>query len=95
MGQPAFMKRSDRLLSWNVSPPFGAWISLAFVAFATLPPINETPPVGSDSFLHLFSNFDHYIAFAVVSGQYSKNGEPVRSEAIRRLVELGLKVKGK
>jgi len=42
-----------------------AWSSLAFIAYATLSPLNERPELGA-GFLFLFSHFDHYIAYAVM-----------------------------
>ena len=42
-----------------------AWILLAFIAYATLSPLNERP-----EFATLFSHLDHYLAFAVVGGLF-------------------------
>jgi VanZ family protein len=45
-----------------------AWASLAFIAYATLSPLNERPEL--DGFLQLFSHFDHYLAFAVAGSLF-------------------------
>jgi VanZ family protein len=45
-----------------------AWISLAFVTYATLSPLNERPELAS---LDLFTHLDHYIAYAVVGGVFA------------------------
>lgn len=45
-----------------------AWISLAFIAYATLSPLNERPELSS---LDFFSHFEHYIAYAVVGGLFA------------------------
>ena len=42
-----------------------AWISLAFIAYATLSPLNERP-----EFEALFSHLDHYLAFAVAGSLF-------------------------
>jgi VanZ family protein len=44
-----------------------AWTSLAFIAYATLSPLNERPEFDTD----LFSHLDHYLAFAVAGGLFS------------------------
>jgi VanZ family protein len=43
-----------------------AWISLAFIAYATLSPLNERPELETD----LFSHLDHYLAFAVAGSLF-------------------------
>jgi len=43
-----------------------AWTSLAFIAYATLSPLNERPEFDTD----LFSHLDHYLAFAVAGGLF-------------------------
>jgi VanZ family protein len=43
----------------------GAWTSLAFIAWATLSPLNERPEI-STGFLILFSHFDQYLAYGVL-----------------------------
>jgi VanZ family protein len=43
-----------------------AWLSLAFIAYATLSPLNERPEIGG-----LFSHFDHYLAYAVTGGLFA------------------------
>jgi VanZ family protein len=40
-----------------------AWTSLAFIAYATLSPLNERPEFDTDLFS--LSHLDHYLAFAV------------------------------
>jgi VanZ family protein len=45
-----------------------AWISLAFIAYATLSPLDERPELAS---LDLFTHFDHYIAYAVLGGVFA------------------------
>ena len=40
-----------------------AWLSLAFIAYATLSPLNERPEISG-----LFSHFDHYFGYAVAGG---------------------------
>src|SRR5215471_11535865 len=42
-----------------------AWTTLAFIAYATLSPLNERP-----EFDTLFSHLDHYLAFAVMGGLF-------------------------
>ena len=42
-----------------------AWISLAFIAYATLSPLNERP-----EFDTLFSHLDQYLAFAVAGSLF-------------------------
>src|SRR5215813_11090743 len=42
-----------------------AWTSLAFIAYATLSPLDERP-----EFDTLFSHLDHYLAFAVAGGLF-------------------------
>ena len=42
-----------------------AWTSLAFIAYATLSPLNERP-----EFETLFSHLDHYLAFAVAGSLF-------------------------
>ena len=44
-----------------------AWIALAFIAYATLSPLNERPELAS---FNLFSHFDHYLAYAIVGGLF-------------------------
>ena len=43
-----------------------AWLSLAFIAYATLSPLNERPEISG-----LFSHFDHYFGYAVVGGLFA------------------------
>lgn len=43
-----------------------AWLSLAFIAYATISPLNERPELD----WQLFSHFDHYLAFAVAGGLF-------------------------
>jgi hypothetical protein len=43
-----------------------AWLSLAFIAYATLSPLNERPEISG-----LFSHFDHYLAYAVAGGLFA------------------------
>ena len=43
-----------------------AWLSLAFIAYATLSPLNERPEISG-----LFSHFDHYFAYAVAGGLFA------------------------
>jgi VanZ family protein len=43
-----------------------AWTSLAFIAYATLSPMNERPEFDTDLFAHL----DQYLAFAVAGGLF-------------------------
>ena len=43
-----------------------AWTSLAFIAYATLSPLNERPEFDSP----LFSHLDQYLAFAVAGGLF-------------------------
>jgi VanZ family protein len=45
-----------------------AWASIAFIAYATLSPLNERPEL--DGFLQLFAHFDHYLGFAVMGGLF-------------------------
>jgi VanZ family protein len=40
-----------------------AWGSLAFIAYATLSPLNERPEFDPRGFLFLFSHFDQYVAY--------------------------------
>ena len=47
-----------------------AWLSLAFITFATLSPIQDRPALGSVGLLQIFSDYDHYIAFAVIGGLF-------------------------
>jgi VanZ family protein len=42
-----------------------AWITLAFIAYATLCPLDERPEL-YDGFWSLFTHLDHYIAFATM-----------------------------
>ena len=44
--------------------PAAAWSLFAFIAYATLSPLDERPEI--DGFLFLFSHFDHYIAYATM-----------------------------
>ena len=44
--------------------PAAAWSLFAFIAYATLSPLDERPEI--DGFLYLFSHFDHYIAYATM-----------------------------
>jgi VanZ family protein len=46
-----------------------AWTSLAFIAYATLSPLNERPEFDFDLF-SLFSHLDHYLAFALAGGLF-------------------------
>ncbi len=43
-----------------------AWISLAFIAYATLSPLNERPEFDFD----LISHPEHYLAFALLAGLF-------------------------
>ena len=43
-----------------------AWLSLAFIAYATLSPLNERPEING-----LFSHFDHYFGYAVAGGLFA------------------------
>ena len=43
-----------------------AWTSLAFIAYATLSPLNERPEFDTN----LFSHLDHYLAFAVAGSLF-------------------------
>jgi hypothetical protein len=43
-----------------------AWLSLAFIAYATLSPLNERPEISG-----LFSHFDHYFGYAVTGGLFA------------------------
>jgi VanZ family protein len=45
-----------------------AWTSLAFIAYATLSPLNERPEFDFDLFS--FSHLDHYVAFAVAGSLF-------------------------
>jgi VanZ family protein len=47
-----------------------AWLSLLFIAFATLSPIHERPDFADISLLHRLADLVHYIAFAVVGGLF-------------------------
>jgi VanZ family protein len=42
-----------------------AWTSLAFIAYATLSPLNERPEISG-----LFSHFDRYFGYAVCGGLF-------------------------
>jgi VanZ family protein len=44
-----------------------AWTSLAFIAYATLSPLNERPPEFETD---LFSHLDHYLAFAIAGSLF-------------------------
>jgi VanZ family protein len=50
--------------------PLSAWSSLAFIAYATLSPLDERPEISTYGFLSLFSHFDQYIAYAVVGSLF-------------------------
>src|ERR1700733_7369403 len=52
-------KISQRLIA------VAAWSSLAFVAYATLSPLNERPEIDVGA-LFLFSHFDQYIAYVTM-----------------------------
>ena len=43
-----------------------AWLSLAFIAYATLSPLNERPEISG-----LFSHFDHYFGYAVAGALFA------------------------
>jgi VanZ family protein len=43
-----------------------AWLSLAYIAYATLSPLNERPEISG-----LFSHFDHYFGYAVCGGLFA------------------------
>ncbi len=43
-----------------------AWLSLAFIAYATLSPLNERPEISG-----LFSHFDHYFGYAVAGSLFA------------------------
>jgi VanZ family protein len=43
-----------------------AWLSLAFIAYATLSPLNERPEVSG-----FFSHFDHYLGYTMVGGLFA------------------------
>jgi VanZ family protein len=47
-----------------------AWLSLLFIAYATLSPIRDRPDFADISLLHRLADLDHYIAFAVVGGLF-------------------------
>jgi VanZ family protein len=44
-----------------------AWTSLAFIAYATVSPLNERPELVTGS---LFSHLDHYLAFLVAGSLF-------------------------
>jgi VanZ family protein len=46
-----------------------AWTSLAFIAYATLSPLNERPEFDTDLFS--LSHLDHYLAFALAGSLFS------------------------
>jgi hypothetical protein len=43
-----------------------AWLSLAFIVYSTLSPLNERPEISG-----FFSHFDHYFAYAVAGGLFA------------------------
>jgi VanZ family protein len=61
-------KSSNRIrgLMFRTLTAVAAWLSLAFIAYATLSPLNERPEISG-----LFSHFDHYLAYAVAGGLFA------------------------
>jgi hypothetical protein len=44
-----------------------AWIALAFIAYATLSPLDERPELAG---FNLFSHFDHHLAYVIVGSLF-------------------------
>src|SRR5581483_8359284 len=59
-------------LNLRIVTATAAWGWLAFIAYATLSPLNERPEFDTGLFLLLFSfsHFDHYVAFAVAGSLF-------------------------
>jgi VanZ family protein len=53
---------------FRISATMAAWISLAFIAYATLCPLNERPELNS---FDLFSHLDHYAGYAALGGLFA------------------------
>jgi VanZ family protein len=66
-----FRDGSDWIMAkvFQILSATAAWISLAFIAYATLSPLKERPEI-SAGFLILFSHFDQYVAFAVMGSLF-------------------------
>ena len=67
-----FRGGSDWIMAkvFQIPSATAAWSSLAFIAYATLSPLNERPEISAYGFLNLFSHFDQYIAYAVVGSLF-------------------------
>jgi VanZ family protein len=59
-------------LNFRTVAATAAWTWLAFIAYATLSPLNERPEVDTGLLLLLFSfsHLDHYVAFAVAGSLF-------------------------
>src|ERR1044072_6318367 len=53
---------------FRVTTTTAAWLSLAFIAYATISPLRERPDIASN---FLFSHFDHYASYAAVGFLFS------------------------
>ena len=47
-----------------------SWVTLAFIAYATVAPIGGRPEIDTGEFLDQFAHLDHYIAFAVLGSLF-------------------------
>jgi VanZ family protein len=47
-----------------------SWVTLAFIAYATVAPISGRPEIDIGEFLDQFAHLDHYIAFAVLGSLF-------------------------